>query len=90
MIDGKAGAEPDEAESDEACQIQRLVEIEPAHQELDSRVDVHEDAGQVVQDWRTPRLNRASGTEVTMPARGRRRNCGPDNMPRLPVPWSSL
>lgn len=61
MIDGESGAAPDEAECDEARQIQWFLEIEPAHQELDGRIDVHEDPGEVVRDLADAAVEQGEG-----------------------------
>ena len=85
MIDRESGADPDKAEGDETCRIKLLMEIETSHQELDRRIDVHQDAGQVIRDLTDSVVEQSKGNRLTIPARGSSKSCGPDRTPMHPV-----
>lgn len=77
MIDRESGADPDKAEGDETCRIKLLMEIETSHQELDRRIDVHQDAGQVIRDLTDSVVEQSKGNRCDDPGEGKQQKLRP-------------
>lgn len=67
MIDRESGTDPDKTEGDQPCRIQLLMEIETSHQELDRRIDIHQDTCQVIRDLTDPVVEQSQGNRCDDP-----------------------